>query len=238
MDHILDQTPEVVRPRTPSNFALPAPLSTLAPADDSAVDADGDAEDRPARARTTSVSDIINPLTGLPGRSRRESAAGVATPPTEGRPRSRSVLAEALTMSRQNGGIPSGGTTPGAPGRQILDADALAARLPPQLAALRSGGMMPTPEAPRRLSSGLAPMLPVSGPPIIANPKCSGYFVEPLTWMEPMLDGAVSGKLFCPNEKCKAKIGTYDWAGVQCGCREWVTPVSTGRETSMYGGHS
>lgn len=44
--------------------------------------------------------------------------------------------------------------------------------------------------------------------------------------MEPFLKkGDVSGKIVCPNEKCRAKIGNYDWAGVQCGCKEWVTPV-------------
>ncbi|KAE8538815.1 hypothetical protein D1P53_005180 [Cryptococcus gattii VGV] len=62
-------------------------------------------------------------------------------------------------------------------------------------------------------------------PPILVNPKCSGYFVEPLTWMEPVLSkGQVAGKLVCPNEKCGVKIGNFDWAGVQCGCKEWVTP--------------
>ncbi|KAK8858581.1 hypothetical protein IAR55_002810 [Kwoniella newhampshirensis] len=61
--------------------------------------------------------------------------------------------------------------------------------------------------------------------PILVNPKCSGYFVEPLTWMEPMLkSGQIAGKLVCPNEKCGVKIGNFDWAGVQCGCKEWVTP--------------
>ena len=42
-----------------------------------------------------------------------------------------------------------------------------------------------------------------------------------------MKKGDVSGKIVCPNEKCGAKIGNYDWAGVQCGCKEWVTPVRT-----------
>lgn len=45
--------------------------------------------------------------------------------------------------------------------------------------------------------------------------------------MEPFLEnGNMAGKILCPNEKCKAKIGNYDWAGVQCGCKEWVVPVS------------
>lgn len=157
---------------------------------------------------------------------------------------------------------PAGGRPPTPPipsttgnGRPMLDADALSARLPPQLAALRAGfsatsnlsspiasSPPSSPETenppPRRRPSGLGmtsmPQPPTpgtfaamnmtqsGGPPIITNPKCSGYFVEPLTWMEPALEsGQVSGKLFCP---CGAKIGTFDWAGVQCGCKEWVTP--------------
>ncbi|THV01954.1 hypothetical protein K435DRAFT_792901 [Dendrothele bispora CBS 962.96] len=51
-------------------------------------------------------------------------------------------------------------------------------------------------------------------PPILVNPKCSGYFVEP----------GKSGKIICPNKKCGAKLGNYDWAGVCCGCKEWVVP--------------
>ncbi|WVQ83062.1 hypothetical protein IAT38_005200 [Cryptococcus sp. DSM 104549] len=75
----------------------------------------------------------------------------------------------------------------------------------------------------RRGSSGEGAMH--GGPPILVNIKCSGYFVEPLTWMEPVLSkGQVAGKLVCPNEKCGVKIGNFDWAGVQCGCKEWVTP--------------
>jgi len=57
------------------------------------------------------------------------------------------------------------------------------------------------------------------------NSKCSGYFVEPMKWMEPMLEsGELAGKIVCPNKKCGAKIGNYDWAGVCCGCKAWVTP--------------
>jgi dual specificity phosphatase 12 len=35
----------------------------------------------------------------------------------------------------------------------------------------------------------------------------------------------MAGKILCPNERCKAKLGNYDWAGIACGCKEWVTPV-------------
>jgi len=65
--------------------------------------------------------------------------------------------------------------------------------------------------------SGRIPML---------NPGCSGYFVEPMPWMTPLIDqGNVSGKINCPNKKCNAKLGNYDWAGVACSCQEWVTPA-------------
>ncbi|KAJ6487779.1 hypothetical protein C8R45DRAFT_994291 [Mycena sanguinolenta] len=68
------------------------------------------------------------------------------------------------------------------------------------------------------------PSLPVSQP-ILINPKCSGYFVEPMKWMEPLLEaGQIAGKILCPNKKCGAKLGNYDWAGMCCGCKEWVTP--------------
>ena len=48
-----------------------------------------------------------------------------------------------------------------------------------------------------------------------------------MKWMEPFLNtGAMAGKIVCPNKKCGAKLGNYDWAGVCCSCKEWVTPVS------------
>ncbi|KAI0630993.1 hypothetical protein C8Q77DRAFT_1130528 [Trametes polyzona] len=108
----------------------------------------------------------------------------------------------------------------------------------PKLAALRapagltmtptSGGPSPTRSAPQ--SPGLTNakssnyFAPVS-PPILINPKCSGYFVEPMKWMEPFLEqGNMAGKITCPNKKCGAKLGNYDWAGVCCSCKEWVVP--------------
>lgn len=83
----------------------------------------------------------------------------------------------------------------------------------PKLAALRT---------PPSLS--MTGIRSVVSPPILMNPKCSGYFVEPMKWMEPFLEsGQLAGKIICP--KCSAKLGNYDWAGVCCSCnREWVTP--------------
>jgi hypothetical protein len=47
-----------------------------------------------------------------------------------------------------------------------------------------------------------------------------------MKWMEHFLSGSqLAGKIICPNKKCAAKLGNYDWAGVCCGCKQWVTPV-------------
>ncbi|PFH48684.1 hypothetical protein AMATHDRAFT_5592 [Amanita thiersii Skay4041] len=83
--------------------------------------------------------------------------------------------------------------------------------------------------APLRVSTNSGPNNKVSSstpmPPILVNAKCSGYFVEPMKWMEPVFEaGEIAGKIVCPNKKCGAKLGNYDWAGVKCGCREWVVP--------------
>ena len=48
-----------------------------------------------------------------------------------------------------------------------------------------------------------------------------------MKWMEPFLEqGHMAGKIVCPNKKCGAKLGNYDWAVVCCSCKEWVVPVS------------
>ncbi|KAG6812879.1 hypothetical protein H0H92_015807 [Tricholoma furcatifolium] len=90
----------------------------------------------------------------------------------------------------------------------------------PKLAALRTSHI-PSPS----LGVSPTPKPPPQSAPILANPKCSGYFVEPMGWMESFLSaGQLAGKIVCPNPKCGAKLGNYDWAGVCCGCKEWVTP--------------
>ena len=51
-----------------------------------------------------------------------------------------------------------------------------------------------------------------------------------MKWMEPFLEqGHMAGKITCPNKKCGAKLGNYDWAGVCCSCKEWVVPVRLDR---------
>ncbi|KAI0716371.1 hypothetical protein C8Q76DRAFT_647342 [Earliella scabrosa] len=98
----------------------------------------------------------------------------------------------------------------------------------PMTAAAPAGGPSPARSAPQspaitqtKSSTYFAPV----SPPILMNPKCSGYFVEPMKWMEPFLEqGHMAGKILCPNKKCGAKLGNYDWAGVCCSCKEWVVP--------------
>ncbi|KAF8708903.1 hypothetical protein AX14_013529 [Amanita brunnescens Koide BX004] len=104
--------------------------------------------------------------------------------------------------------------------KPLVNPAELAARLysNPKLAALKSpaGGTSP---------AGIPKNIVPISPPILDNPKCSGYFVEPMAWMEPFLEsGEIAGKITCPNKKCGAKLGNYDWAGVKCGCKEWVVP--------------
>ncbi|KAH0826671.1 hypothetical protein J3R83DRAFT_5059 [Lanmaoa asiatica] len=108
---------------------------------------------------------------------------------------------------------------PSAGGTQYVSGADLAAQLSsnPKLAALRTAASLSM--------TGLNGSKAALSPPILMNPKCSGYFVEPMKWMEPTLaSGELAGKIVCPNKKCGAKIGNYDWAGVCCGCKEWVTP--------------
>ncbi|KAJ1734411.1 tyrosine protein phosphatase yvh1 [Coemansia biformis] len=54
------------------------------------------------------------------------------------------------------------------------------------------------------------------------NHACSSLFVEPMEWMEGIADGVVESQIHCP--KCKAKLGSYNWAGAQCSCGKWITP--------------
>lgn len=64
--------------------------------------------------------------------------------------------------------------------------------------------------------------------------------------MRPQLEsGDLSGKLVCPNTRCNAKLGTFDWSGckysglqprmrqfayvfvnaaVRCSCAAWISP--------------
>ncbi|KAJ4288883.1 tyrosine protein phosphatase yvh1 [Collariella sp. IMI 366227] len=55
---------------------------------------------------------------------------------------------------------------------------------------------------------------------------CGHFFIEALSWMRPILEeGALEGRLICPNAKCAASIGRYAWQGFKCSCSEWVAPA-------------
>ncbi|ORY89488.1 hypothetical protein BCR35DRAFT_275994 [Leucosporidium creatinivorum] len=69
------------------------------------------------------------------------------------------------------------------------------------------------------------PTASTAEPPLLPSHLCSSYFVEPLSWMSPILEsGVLAGKLVCPGTKCGAKLGNFDWAGAQCSCGAWVCP--------------
>ncbi|KAI0901037.1 dual specificity protein phosphatase 12 [Annulohypoxylon nitens] len=56
--------------------------------------------------------------------------------------------------------------------------------------------------------------------------NCAHVFIETLSWMRPMLeDGALEGRLSCPNAKCGASVGRFAWQGLKCSCSEWVVPA-------------
>ncbi|VDC07927.1 unnamed protein product [Peniophora sp. CBMAI 1063] len=224
------------RPSNPSMSALSA-LSMTSMAT-SAVDSDDDEDDvEPPPAKPRSLS-----RRSSQPRSRRQSETGSGLR----RPSIPGVTAlSSLTMTMKtptNGEAPPDGQASRKDTPTTGDSDAPAAPAPvpappgglqspadlaaqlyanPKLAALRApGGMSMTP-----LQTSSGQRSDPRSPPILANPKCSGYFVEPMEWMQFFLqDGQLAGKITCPNKKCGAKLGNYDWAGVCCSCKEWVVP--------------
>lgn len=56
----------------------------------------------------------------------------------------------------------------------------------------------------------------------VHNNQCSSYFIEPMQWMEGLVD-ETQGRIDCP--KCQCKLGAYNWAGDQCSCGRWITPT-------------
>ncbi|XP_008786853.2 dual specificity protein phosphatase 12-like [Phoenix dactylifera] len=55
------------------------------------------------------------------------------------------------------------------------------------------------------------------------EPECSSLFVEPLKWMTSVEEGALEGKLSCIH--CDARLGYFNWSGIQCSCGSWITPA-------------
>ncbi|ORX78003.1 hypothetical protein BCR32DRAFT_295257 [Anaeromyces robustus] len=53
---------------------------------------------------------------------------------------------------------------------------------------------------------------------------CNVYFIEQQSWIEGLdNESDVSGKINCP--KCKSKLGSYNWSGMQCSCGKWYSPA-------------
>lgn len=89
-----------------------------------------------------------------------------------------------------------------APSHSQPEPDHTQPRLPPQLARIRAGMLAQATQS-----------------QLLKSPQCSAYFVEPLKWMiesSGLVEGAISGRLMCPNTRCNAKLGTWTWAGSQC----------------------
>lgn len=61
---------------------------------------------------------------------------------------------------------------------------------------------------------------------------CNVYFIERQDWMEGIDDETiVSGKINCP--KCKSKLGSYNWSGMQCSCGKWYSPAFSIQKKSV-----
>ncbi|GLJ38690.1 hypothetical protein SUGI_0788680 [Cryptomeria japonica] len=56
-----------------------------------------------------------------------------------------------------------------------------------------------------------------------SKPGCSSVFVEPMQWMEAVQEGAIEGKLTCKG--CNARLGYFNWAGMQCSCGTWFDSI-------------
>lgn len=79
-----------------------------------------------------------------------------------------------------------------------------------------TGDCASTREGEEAAGAGPPPRLPAPEPSssLLPSPACSSYFVEPLSWMSPFLEsGVLAGKIVCPNKRCGAKLGNFDWAG-------------------------
>lgn len=90
MDHILEQSP-ISRPRTPLNFALPSPRISSS------------SDSKTADRRPCVVSDVINPLTGLPGATPRSRHASMSS----GIPSPVQSMHERENSKERDGSLPS-----------------------------------------------------------------------------------------------------------------------------------
>ncbi|GMH41492.1 hypothetical protein BSKO_09402 [Bryopsis sp. KO-2023] len=66
----------------------------------------------------------------------------------------------------------------------------------------------------------LAPLNPSGDEP---HKSASSVFVEPLSWMKNVTEGALEGKIYCP--QCNTKLGSFNWSGIKDESGMWVTPA-------------
>ena len=62
--------------------------------------------------------------------------------------------------------------------------------------------------------------------------QCDRCFVEPMQWMGALHES--SGDLRCPNERCRARLGTWDWHGARCTCGVFVKPSFAVEKNCLY----
>ncbi|GAA5843368.1 hypothetical protein JCM11251_002461 [Rhodosporidiobolus azoricus] len=171
---------------------------------------------------------ISQPLPGL--RVSMPRGAPVARPQPVARP-TRSEAAPTLTTRDEelaasstfiSSDIPAFGAAHATPPVSVVSQPDAPADLPSSAPAPPSASSTGPESAP---SSPSPPPTSIVDPPLLPSPACSSYFVEPLSWMSPILEtGVLAGKIVCPNKKCGAKLGNFDWAGNQCSCGAWVCP--------------
>ncbi|GAA5970258.1 hypothetical protein JCM21900_005848 [Sporobolomyces salmonicolor] len=148
---------------------------------------------------------ISKPLPGLRVAVPRPQPMAKPTPPPPSQP--------ATTPGPTPSGAPETADSPAVPS---------ATPTPP---SSESAPPPPIPAIPATASELAPPPVVADDPPLLPSHVCSSYFVEPLSWMSPTLEtGVLAGKIVCPNEKCGAKLGNFDWAGNQCSCGAWVCP--------------
>lgn len=67
-----------------------------------------------------------------------------------------------------------------------------------------------------------------------AAEACTSYFLDPdvCPWVaEELREANALGAavepdtIYCPNQRCHAKLGTQSWTGSRCSCGAWVTPA-------------
>ncbi|KFY53016.1 hypothetical protein V496_07987 [Pseudogymnoascus sp. VKM F-4515 (FW-2607)] len=86
------------------------------------------------------------------------------------------------------------------------------------------------PKAPAEEDSSSTAPLPLPNPDAAAasasSVACGHFFLQALSWMRPALEtGELEGRLLCPNLKCEALVGRWNWKGLRCSCGVWVTPA-------------